>query len=162
METVEQGENGNVIREIMINPQNVDNKYGGAGIVAMLHFSEDGKKVQLRYYSTVKEAYYKTVNQYEFDLNVIESTTPAQEPKITTSGITFNVNLSGNVAGKLIAALYDENNNFISCKTYNAQATVPVSFDSYSAGAKLKIFWWNGETITPITLPQKIEVSLQQ
>ena len=45
-----EGENGNIVTQLLIDPQGTDVTYNGVGLVAMLHFSEDGKNVQLRYY----------------------------------------------------------------------------------------------------------------
>lgn len=66
------GENGNVVTELLIDPQNTDLLFdGGVGLVAMLYFSNDGKNVELRYYSTIKKQYYKANNQFSFEVNTI-------------------------------------------------------------------------------------------
>ncbi|MBQ2986970.1 MAG: hypothetical protein IJE23_05760 [Tyzzerella sp.] len=73
------GVNGNTVTQMMINPQEIDAYTdGGAGMVAMFYFSEDGKNVQVRYYSTIREQYFLDNTQFEFDLNVVEDaeTTP--------------------------------------------------------------------------------------
>ena len=62
------GEKGNIIPQYMINAQELDDPYKGLGMIAMLYFSADGKKVQLRYYSTDRDAYYLTQNQFSFDV----------------------------------------------------------------------------------------------
>ena len=68
------GENGNIVTNILINPQAMDTRYkssGGVGAVAMFYFSNDGKTVEVRYYSTVQGAYIKSENQYTFTINTI-------------------------------------------------------------------------------------------
>lgn len=52
------GDHGNVVTNIMVNPQTMDAQLK-LGAVAMMYFSEDGKNVQLEYYSTVQDAYFK-------------------------------------------------------------------------------------------------------
>jgi len=59
---------GNTVTEMIIDPQGIDNTLKGLGVVAMFYFSEDGTKLAVEYYSTVRDAYYKTINQLTFDL----------------------------------------------------------------------------------------------
>jgi hypothetical protein len=69
------GDHGNTIINILINPQDMDTEYkiqGGVGAVAMFYFSDGGKTVEVRYYSTVQEGYIKTENQYKFTINTIQ------------------------------------------------------------------------------------------
>ena len=68
------GDNGNTVVNILINPQDMDTQYksqGGVGAVAMFYFSDGGKTVQVRYYSTVQGGYIKTENQFTFTVNTI-------------------------------------------------------------------------------------------
>lgn len=65
-----EGENGNIVTEILVDPQGTDVTYEGVGLVAMLYFSEDGKTVDLEYYSTIREGHYLPENQFEFTLDV--------------------------------------------------------------------------------------------
>lgn len=53
------------------------------------------------------------------------------------------------ISGKIFAALYGENNKLISVNSYNAASEVEVSFDTQ--GNFAKVFWWNGDTLEPIT-----------
>ena len=64
------GEKGNTVTQMLIDPQTTDLTNGGLGLVAMLYFSEDGKKVDVRYYSTVREKFYLEDNQFSFNLDV--------------------------------------------------------------------------------------------
>lgn len=66
------GVQGNEVVELLIDPQALDYKLGPTGMIAMLYFSEDGTQVELRYYSTVQEKYYKDANQFSFTLNTIQ------------------------------------------------------------------------------------------
>lgn len=89
------GDNGNMVTQMMINPQEIDAyTNGGAGMVAMFYFSEDGKNVQVRYYSTIREQYFLDNTQFDFDLNVVEDaeTTPFL---MDAEALEWNYNSSG-------------------------------------------------------------------
>lgn len=67
-----EGLNGNIVSEILIDPQRTDLLYdGGVGLVAFLYFSNGGKNVELRYYSTIRNQYYRPENQFSFEVNTI-------------------------------------------------------------------------------------------
>lgn len=102
----QKGVNGNVVAEFLIDPQDMDEDYGGLGMVAMFYFSEDGKNVQIRYYSTIKDAYFLPTNQYNVLLDVpgdnshragknvtdtATTTTTAQTTTVTTPAQTTTV-----------------------------------------------------------------------
>ena len=82
--TQTKGENGNVVTQMLIDPQTTDRNYGGLGLVAMLYFSEDGSQVEVEYISTAKNAYFMEENQFTVELAVVEAsaapieTQPAQ------------------------------------------------------------------------------------
>lgn len=62
---------GSKVVQLMVNHQHLE-YYGkqSYGMVAMLYFSEDGKNVQLEYFSTVNEMFYMEKFQYEFTLDI--------------------------------------------------------------------------------------------
>ena len=68
------GKNGNVVQEVLVNPQTVDlalgdiTNDGPAGLVAMFYVSNDGT-ISVRYYSTVREKFYLEENQLTFNLD---------------------------------------------------------------------------------------------
>ena len=67
-----EGENGNIVTQMLVDPQGVDKAQGGVGLVTMLYFSEDGKTVQVETYSTDKKAFFLEENQYTYTLNVVD------------------------------------------------------------------------------------------
>ena len=67
-----EGDNGNEITQILVNPQGIDGTYQGGGFVAMLYVSSGGRTVDVEYYSTVREALFKEENQFRFEMNVIK------------------------------------------------------------------------------------------
>ncbi len=66
--TQTQGENGNTVTQILVDPQNIDLYLSGVGIVAMFYFSKDGTVIDIEYYSAVKDRYFKHCNQIVVDL----------------------------------------------------------------------------------------------
>lgn len=153
------GEKGNIITQILIDPQETDKKEKGTGLVAMLHFSEDGKNIQVRYYSTVKQAYFMTDNQYSLTVNVVKPREIKPEEVSFDGKISFNVKLSGPISGKVIAVLYDGNDAMIEYKKYDAAETVPVAFTKSVKKGQIKIMWWDGmDTIVPLAGNEIIEI----
>ncbi len=66
------GDNGNIVSEMLIDPQRTDLLYdGGVGLVAFFYFSNGGKHVDVRYYSTIRNQYYRPENQFSFEINTI-------------------------------------------------------------------------------------------
>lgn len=67
------GDNGNIVTQMLVNGQNVDAyTSGGVGLVATLYFSEGGSKVQVEYYSTIKDKWYMNTNQFTMNVDVVE------------------------------------------------------------------------------------------
>ena len=64
----DKGENGNIVTSMLIDPQGVDSDDGSTAMMAMFYFSEDGTKLQVECFSTVKDAYFKDVNQFTIEL----------------------------------------------------------------------------------------------
>lgn len=52
------GDHGNKIQQVLVNPQRVDRYYKLAGMVALFHFSADGKQVQVENYATLLDQHY--------------------------------------------------------------------------------------------------------
>ncbi len=63
------GIHGNTVTEMLIDPQDMDKTMSPIGMVAMLYFSEDGSEIEVEWYSTVKNAYYKENNQFSIELD---------------------------------------------------------------------------------------------
>ena len=67
-----EGKHGNVVNQMLIDPQWMDPQKDGVGMVAMLYFSEDGSEMAVEWISTDKEnyynKYYKEYNQFTLDL----------------------------------------------------------------------------------------------
>lgn len=66
------GDNGNVVTALLVDGQHIESTDGASGLIAVLHFSEDGKNVTVEYLSTVKNQYFLTENQFSFTLETVE------------------------------------------------------------------------------------------
>ena len=75
-----EGDNGNMITQLLIDPQGVDVSDGSTGLIALFHFSADGKNVSVEYYSPIKERYFKENNQIEFTVNCLGGNATDEEP----------------------------------------------------------------------------------
>jgi hypothetical protein len=53
-----EGDNGNKIQHVLVNPSDVDEFEGSSGLVALFHFSADGKTVQVENYATIKKMHF--------------------------------------------------------------------------------------------------------
>ncbi len=62
------GIHGNTVTQMLIDPQGMDAATAtypeSTGMVCMLYFSEDGSQIEVEWYSTIKQQYYKDKNQY--------------------------------------------------------------------------------------------------
>lgn len=76
-----EGIHGNKVTEMLIDPQTTDKTYGGTGLIAMFYFSQDGKQLQVQYYSVSKDAYFKSNNQFTLTLDIpTEAVQPTTAP----------------------------------------------------------------------------------
>ncbi len=156
------GVNGNVVKELLIDPQATDMFYESAGIVTMLYFSEDGKTVQVENYSTTHEAFYRKDCQFSFDLEVVEpeaAELAIGEISVDSEKIAFSVTgAESDSASTVLTAIYDENYKLIAVKKYASGASVPAEF-AYDTNAKYaKAFWITNDTITPKAVNAEKEI----
>ena len=79
--TQRKGDHGNTVTEILIDPQVVDKDRGACALVAMFYFSEDGKNLTIDYYSTARERYFLTANQFSLTVDTVDNSAPAPEPE---------------------------------------------------------------------------------
>ena len=63
-----EGNHGNIVNQMLIDPQWMDPQVGGAGMVCMLYFSEDGSQMEVEWISTDTGKYYQEHNQFKVDL----------------------------------------------------------------------------------------------
>lgn len=70
--TTRVGENGNVVTQMLVDPQGVDNAIGATGMITLLNFSENGTKVSVETYSTVRDMHFISQGQYDITVPVTE------------------------------------------------------------------------------------------
>ncbi len=95
-------DNGNVVTQMLCDPQTSDPRYfndGGAGIVTMLYFSEDGKTVQVEHYSTIQQKYLLDVNQFTLDVHSVER----EQPTTVITGSVTSQSAAGDLVFELIS-----------------------------------------------------------
>jgi len=63
-----EGVHGNVVKQMLIDPQWMDPQKGGVGMVCMLYFSADGSQMEVEWICTETGKYYKEMNQFQVDL----------------------------------------------------------------------------------------------
>lgn len=63
-----EGNHGNIVNQMLIDPQWMDPQKDGVGMVCMLYFSADGKQMEVEWISTDTGKYYKEYNQFALDL----------------------------------------------------------------------------------------------
>ena len=73
---VSEGDNGNTVTQMLIDAQYIDRALSGLGTVTMFYFREGGTVIDIEHYSTVKQRYFKNINQITVDLKA-ESEVPA-------------------------------------------------------------------------------------
>lgn len=64
----DQGDNGNTVTQMLIDPQGIDGFYTTTGMVAMFYFSDNGDVLTVRYYSVLKDMYGSERSQFTIDL----------------------------------------------------------------------------------------------
>lgn len=57
-----EGDHGNTVYQMLSDTQYVDRKILGAGIVTLMHFTEDGRFARVEHYSTVDKKYFRESN----------------------------------------------------------------------------------------------------
>lgn len=64
----DEGENGNTVTQMLIDPQYMDRYIGSTAMVAMFYFSDGGDTLTVRYYSVVKDCYGSEASQFTINL----------------------------------------------------------------------------------------------
>ena len=94
-----QGNHGNIVNQMLIDPQWMDPQKGGVGMVCMLYFSADGTQLSVEWICTDTDKYYKECNQFTLDLtdcfgapshSLSNSTDEAHHFKACACGYTCN------------------------------------------------------------------------
>jgi len=109
------GVNGNKVVEMLVNPQTTDQYLGVCGLVTMLYFSNEGKDVQVEYYSVLRDKYYKEDSQFTFNLNVIDSNVIEAE-----NGAVLLAYDSVNMEGEVPVSIYEDYEDYVFAGWYKS------------------------------------------
>lgn len=161
------GENGNKVTSLLVNPQDLDHNYHpeGTGMVAMLYFSEDGKDVDVRYYSTVREQYGTTSSQFSLSLAPILDNYKVKNASLSNDVFAAELSFDDSFEEKTVKAivvtyaedgsLIDSNTVDLTIKTGVVPVTIPVDSTGY---ATYKFMLWNDmESIVPVVPAKAFE-----
>ncbi len=77
--TPREGDAGNTVYQILMDPQSTCKKLGGLGTVGLMYFTADGSRARVEYYSTVFEKYFCESNKnitLTFEVPAEETTAP--------------------------------------------------------------------------------------
>ncbi len=78
------GTRGNTVTNMLIDPQGMDAGVdGGSGAVAMFYFSNEGKTVEVRFWSTAMNCYIKAANQFTFTIDTVAADYTVAEEEIS-------------------------------------------------------------------------------
>lgn len=142
----DKGVNGNVVTQMLIDPQYMDRYIGSTAMVAMLYFSNDGNTVTVRYYSVEKDCYGSSKSQFTLDLNK-----HVHSYKDTVTDATLKKN--GKIVSECISCGHTKTSTIYYPKTitlsekaytYNGKMKTPTVTVKDSKGNTLK----NGEDYT--------------
>ena len=101
-----EGIHGNIVTQMLIDPQWMDPQKDGVGMVCMLYFSEDGSQMEVEWISTETGKYYKEQNQFALD---------------------FTECLKG--SAHIYSDLYDETNHYKKCECGYIHNVTPHVYD---------------------------------
>ncbi len=128
------GDHGNVVTQMLIDPQGVDVSTP-TGAVALLHFSKDGRTVDVEYYATIPEKYFMTSNQFSMTVDVVDtpdhiySYTVTKEPTATATGtLTGTCTICGQTVAVTLPKL---NTTDYSKSTIKAATCTATGLDRY-------------------------------
>lgn len=77
--TPREGDAGNTVYQLLMDPQSTCKKLGGMGAIGLMYFTADGNHAKVEYYSTVFEKYFAESNK------LIKLTLGEDEPEETTA-----------------------------------------------------------------------------
>lgn len=88
--TPREGDAGNTVYQLLMDPQSTCKKLGGLGAIGLMYFTADGNHAKVEYYSTVFEKYFAESNKLiKLTLGEDESeeTTAAETPAPVTTAV---------------------------------------------------------------------------
>ncbi len=126
-----QGVRGNTVTNMLIDPQGMDDGVdGGTGAIAMFYFSNEGKTVDVRFWSTAQERYIKTENQFTFTIDTVAADFAVAEEEINALPDLSNITLADEAK---VAELF----SFVSSLSAERQAMISNKADLEALVARI-------------------------
>ena len=91
----DKGVHGNTVTSMLIDPQGLSVPLGGGGLSAILHFSKDGKDVQVEYFSPINEMVHGNANKFSVTLDVVDQTSTPSGGNQNSGGNTTSSSTGG-------------------------------------------------------------------
>lgn len=137
-----EGDNGNPIANLMVNPQLYDKNTQPTGMVFLMHFYNGGKTVKTEYYSTFLDM-YKVGSHYAWNIETGESVPLVEETTTeatTTEATTTEVASTTAIATEATVAETTEPASKNNCKSSVSLISVALlpAFAAFSATALRK------------------------
>ncbi len=114
------GDNGNEVKEFLIDGQSLDMDLEGLGLVAMMNFSNGGQTVEFTYYSTGRGKYMNAINQFTFNLPAPKKDYAAQVGELFYTTVTEAV---AKANGEVVTVLADTDEAI----TVNSNVTIDLA-----------------------------------
>lgn len=89
------GDNGNTVTQFMIDPQGIDDDFGGLGMVAMFYFNNHGKQLDVRYYSVLEDKYFSPKSQISCKIQLLDVEYPEDLSPADDNATTDNTQNEG-------------------------------------------------------------------
>ena len=107
--TPREGDAGNIVYQILMDPQSTCKKLGGMGTLGLMYFTADGNHAKVEYYSTVFDKYFaesnKTIKLTFGEDEPEETTAPETEAIVTTEEQSESSNTEVSKEGKGCAGI---------------------------------------------------------
>ena len=88
------GDNGNVVTQMLIDPQTVDSAIGPSGMVTMLYFKNGEPTVQVETLSTIEEKFFIRENQFSIELEDWSAETPSTDLSIVSTFLNLTADIN--------------------------------------------------------------------
>ena len=102
-----QGDNGNTVTAMLIDPQYIDKYWGAAGLVAMFYVYPETGNVEIEYYSPIREKYFKESNQFEAAVWSVPSEDVGAAVKIGYAGLPESVSAGESFTADIVISAAD-------------------------------------------------------
>ena len=120
---------GNKVTQVLVDPQSYDAEYSESGMIGIFYFSEDGKYIDVEYFSPIKNKYFREKNQFRISIprdfqKGYETPTVATTEAVTTVAATTTDEKASSCKGTVTSAF--------------VVSTATVTFTAFAVSRKKK------------------------